>query len=278
MENIFVPIRQAAIPITDLAVQRGIGLFESLRTYNKNPFALDQRLKRLFSSVHLLGLKLGRGTSAKSIERIVKLGLKKVRFGESLIKIILTGGDSGGLGIESQSRLYVIFSPLHLWPQVYYENGIKLKTVKSAREFTHLKSLSYLIPALADHEAKKFGFEEALFADEQNHLLEGTQFNFAIIKKQKIVTPKDDVLAGITMDIVLSLAKNMGLQVERRKISYRELHDCDEVFITSATREIIPVAKIDRIKIAGGKPGRITSVLLKEYRKNARNQNRKEKA
>ena len=155
----FVPLRRASIPITDLAVQRGIGLFESLRTYDGKAFALDLRLQRLLASAKYLGLKVGTSISAKFIHRVIKLGLKKVKFGESLIKIVLTGGDSDGLRVQNFSRLFVIFSPLHLWPEKYYEQGIKLKTVKFAREFTHLKSLSYLIPSLADSEAKKSRFE-----------------------------------------------------------------------------------------------------------------------
>ena len=80
------------------------------------------------------------------------------------------------------------------------------------------------------------------------------------------------------MDIVLRLGKKIGLLVQERKTRYEEIKNCDEAFITSATREIIPVVKIDQIKIAAGKPGWITLALLKEYRKNARNQNWKEKA
>lgn len=263
-ETKFVPLTKAAVPITDLAVQRGTGLFETLRTYHKAPLALAERLARLQRSAKFIGFR--HAPSAKFIKAKVFAGLKKVSAREALIKIILTGGDSHRLVPEGRARLFILFTPFAPWPPSYYQKGIKVLTTKYFRTLPELKSVSYLSAVLAQQRAVRAGSQEALYLDEKNYLLEGTTFNFALVQKNALVVPKDGILEGVTMNIVMNLAKKRGLRISRRTVEYAELKSADEAFITSATREVIPVVKVDKIKIGKGTPGRWSKVLLADYR------------
>lgn len=269
----FLPLKKAYLPITDLAVQRGTGLFETLRTYKKIPLALDKRLQRLFKSAKFLGFKLD--YSLQFIKAKAILGIKKIKPGEVLVKIIITGGDSDGLIPQGSSRLLILFLPFRAFPSWQYEKGIKVLTIRLCRPLPSLKSLSYISAVVAYQEALRKGYDEALYLDKGGCILEGTNFNFAIIRNTKLIVPKGGLLGGMTMGIVMRLAPECDLKVIRRGIKYSELKSADEAFITSATREIMPVVRVDRIKIGNGKPGKYTKRLLVLYRDYA-NRKRKE--
>lgn len=267
-DNRFVPLKKAAVPITDLAVQRGTGLFETLRTYNKIPLALEERLRRLRKSAKFLDLKFG--FAQNFIRKKIFEGIKKFQASEVLIKIIVTGGDSHALIPEGSARLYILFLPFVPWPRRFYQKGIKIATTRLSRMLTEIKSLSYLPAVVAYEQALNRGFDEAVFVNEKNNILEGTTFNFALIKNKKLITPKTGMLEGVTMDIVLKVAPFCALNTVRRAISYAELKKADEAFITSATREVIPVVKVDQTRIGSGRPGPYTKQLLTSYRNYAR--------
>lgn len=268
----FLPLEKASLPITDLAVQRGVGLFETLRTYHKIPFALDERLRRLNKSARFLGFKPI--YSSNFIRKKVFEGLREVKADEAVVKIILTGGDGLSLNLEGRSRLLILFFRLHKWSKAYYEKGIRLKTFKFSRVLPELKSLSYLAAVFAQQKARKAGFDEALLLDEKNRILEGANFNFTILKNRKLIVPAEGVLNGMTMEIAIRLAQSLGFKTIRRALKYQELKQAEEAFVTSATREVMPVAQVDKIKIGNGRPGKYTKRLLVLYRDYA---NRKRK-
>ncbi|MDP3741272.1 MAG: aminotransferase class IV, partial [bacterium] len=121
---------------------------------------------------------------------------------------------------------------------------------------------------------------------DKGNVLEGTNFNFAVIKsatspalrassprqgrRGTLITPKENVLEGLTMREVIKIARQLGMRVELRNMRYKELKTADEAFITSATREVIPVRKIDKINIGNGKPGKWSKILLEKYREKAK--------
>ncbi len=271
IKNKFVSLQEAALPVTDLAVQRGVGLFETLRTYHKIPFTLDERLRRLVRGAKSLGFNLRH--SPQEIRAKVLAGLKKIKAREVLIKIILTGGDSHTLLPEGPARLIILFRPLKAWPARFYKTGIKVATTRFSRMLPEFKSLSYLSASYAQRQARNRGFVEAVLRNEKNEVLEGTTFNFAVIKKQQLITPREGILDGVTMNLVLRLARRAGLVVARRPIKYREFPQVDEAFIASATREVIPVVWVDKFKIGTGRPGPYSQKLLAAYRQNAQNSN-----
>lgn len=261
----FIPLRKAAVPITDLVIQRAFGLTEVLRTYNRAPFALDEHLARFERSKKLLGLK---GPTASQIKSIIAKALKIVKK-DMLVKIILTGGDSWHITPMGNFRTYLIFAPIPKYSAKNYTQGVKLLTTKAARTLPEAKSTDYFAGVLATTEAKEKGYDEILFLSPKSELLEGSTFNFAIIKGREFITAKNKVLDGITMRVAVSMAKRIGLKVSLRPIKYQELKTADEAIITSTIREITPAVKVDKVVIGAGRAGKWTKALLQEFRQHA---------
>ncbi len=106
-----------------------------------------------------------------------------------------------------------------------------------------------------------------MLISEDKKILECVTSNFfAVIDKKLITTPKDKILAGITRKIVIQLAKKLKIPVEERDIDLREIKNFDEAFITATNKEILPIIKIDRARIGGGKVGEITKILMEEFK------------
>ncbi|MEZ5405344.1 MAG: aminotransferase class IV [Verrucomicrobiia bacterium] len=256
---------RAQLPIQDLTFSRGYGAFESIRTYQKIPFRLEAHLQRLKQTATLIHLKLP--CSLAEIKKRVFKTLQTNSFPESLIKIYITGGISSGFIPEKAGSVIIWIEPFKAFPAWQYQKGISLYTTPLTRSFPEAKSTSYLSGVTATIEARKKGFDEAVFVDNQNAILEGSTFNVFAIKNKQVITPEKNILIGITTQEVIKLIKKEGLKLVRKPISLALLKNCSELFITSSNREIIPAIRVNRIKIGNGKPGPITQCLHQLYQK-----------
>lgn len=261
----FVPVNKAALSVMDLTVQRGYAAFDVLRTYGRQPFLLDEHLRRLENSAKMMGMK--NYAPAAEIRRVIAAGMKKTR-GDTLIKILLTGGTGDHITPHGRSDLVVFFLPFRAHPESHYQKGFRMMTAKLQRVLPLAKSVDYFPAILAQLKAEGRGFDEAIFTDGQR-VLEGTTFNIAVIRGRDFITPKKDVLEGITMLAVLRLVPRLGLRVVRRDLKFQDLRRADEMISTSTIREVLPVVQVDKIRIGAGRPGKYAKLLLKEIRKYA---------
>ncbi len=266
--NKFVPMEKVGVPVTDIAFQRGVGVFESLASYEGVLCGLNEHVKRLRHSANALGIKFKESDSfiKEKVLEGVKILEKQSKAQNVGVKIIVTGGDSGYLGIENTGRLFILFFPLLQLADSFFTKGVALSTVSLKRIMPNVKSLNYLSAAVAYDDAKKKDCYDALYLDEKDNILEGTTFNFGVIVGKKLITAKDGVLPGITMDKALRIAKKVGLTVVRKSISKKEMAQADEAFLTSSFREIMPVTKVDGKKVGKGLPGRYCQEMLLLYR------------
>jgi len=265
LNNRWVKTKDLKITAFDLAVTRGFGAFEFLRTYNKKPFRLEEHLNRFFHSLSILQMKPAK--TKKEIKKIIKEGIKKNKMKDLSIRIIQTGGKSDdGLIPKGKSNFIVMFSVVKIYPKKYYKQGIKLLTYPFLRRLAKAKSLDYLIGVLAVKKAKKQKAVEALYIDSEK-IYEGVTSNFFAVIEEKIVTPKDNVLPGITRQVVIEIAKKLGFLVEERDLFLKEIPNFSEAFITATTKEIMPAVVIDNLKIGDGKVGKITKILMKEFKR-----------
>ena len=113
-------------------------------------------------------------------------------------------------------------------------------------------------------KAARHNVSDALFVNEQDHVLEGTRSNFFVFRGDTLITPRSEILYGITRNVVLELAKGR-FAIEERPILLSELPQVDEAFMTSSSREITPVVQIDEIVIGSGKPGPRTYELEQRF-------------
>lgn len=261
----FLPEEEAKISVTDLGFVRGFGVFDFLRTYKGKPFKLDAHLKRLKNSAGQIELKCPPLTQVKEI---VLETLRKNHLPEANVKIILSGGITPDQITPSENpTLAVLVYPPTIYPRDFYENGIKIVTVPITRAFPTSKTINYIPAIIALAKAKKARATEAIYRNERNEVLEGTTTNFFIFKGSTLITPTEGILSGITREVVLELAKK-EFKVNLRPVKYSELKKADEAFITASNKEIMPVVKIDDIKVGNGKVGKNTKrlmALFKEY-------------
>ena len=260
-----VPEDSAHISISDLGILRGYGVFDFLRTYNGKPFYLREHLDRLENSAKLVGLKVP--ISKQGIDRIINKLLKKNKLNEATVKIIVTGGCSAdGLVCDlKQQTIIILVKEIHDCPAELYKKGIKLITFEHQRNNSAAKTIDYITMLKLQNQKQKQKAFEILYIN-KGVVLEGATSNFFIFKGNRLITSKNNILAGITRKIIIKLA-DKNFKVEVRDIKINEIKNADEAFITSTTREVLPVVKINNRKIGNGKVGKNTKLLMELFKK-----------
>lgn len=261
----FVEESEARLPVTDLAVLRGYGIFDFLRTYNGIPFHLNDHLLRLERSARLIGLPLPHSVSGMA--EIVRETLAKNSHPESNIRIVVTGGTSqDGISPGNSQRLLVMISPVKPMPGDWYTKGAAIITCHVERFMPGAKSINYIPAILCQNEARSRGAVEAVYVDRDGYLLEGTTSNLFVVRGDTLITPPcDRVLPGITRQVVLELARKEFAVLERR-VHKDELRLLDEAFLASSVKEVAPVVTVDAVSIGTGRPGGKTMRIMELFR------------
>jgi D-amino acid aminotransferase len=276
-DKYFLP-EKALLPIIDNGFLFGDGLFETLRGYKGNIFAIDLHLDRLFSSMHELKFNTGFFSmdyikSAAGV-LLVKNGLLKC---DSYIKIIAARSsykDKMIFDQDSKPNLLLIAKRLSPYPENYYQNGIAAFTSSNKRTGTgnniyKHKLINYFENILAKNEAAANQAQEALFAANDKTILEGATSNIFAVKDNMIFTAPltQNILPGITRQIVIEICKKNKMKFSEKKLRYFNLVYADEIFLTNSIMEIMPVKKIDDYLIGSGNvPGKITSKIHAFYK------------
>jgi branched-chain amino acid aminotransferase len=269
----------ASIPVYDHGFLYGEGVYETLRTYNRVPFLYDRHLRRLRASAGYLQLDVP--FSDESLATWI--GDTMVAAGdmeEAYIRVLLTRGvgeltyDIAATPVPS---LVIVVKPLEEPPARVFTDGIKVALVPILRNHPGsvnpiIKSNNLLNNALAMQEAYRRGADEGLMCNYRGELSECSQANFFIVREGVALTPETDagLLEGLTRSFLFEVGQDVGVQVRSQTLFPKDLEDADEAFITSTTRELSPVTRIDDRVIGNGKPGPLTLKLLEGYRKRAR--------
>lgn len=269
----------ASIPVYDHGFLYGEGVYETLRTYNRVPFLYDRHLRRLRASAGYLQLDVP--FSDESLATWI--GDTMVAAGdmeEAYIRVLLTRGvgeltyDIAATPVPS---LVILVKPLEQPPARVFTDGIKVALVPILRNHPGsvnpiIKSNNLLNNALAMQEAYLRGADEGLMCNYRGELSECSQANFFIVREGVALTPETDagLLEGLTRSFLFEVGQDVGIQVRSQTLFPQDLEDADEAFITSTTRELSPVTRIDDRVIGNGKPGPVTLKLLEGYRQRAR--------
>lgn len=256
--------REAAIPVTDLGVLRGMGVFDFLRTYGGRPFYLTAHLKRLKQSAKFLGLFCP--WSLEVLQEMVMETLEKNGYEESNIRIVITGGDSPDFFTPGEdTRVIVLVTELVPMPTHWYREGVKVVTARLDRYIPEAKSTNYIKAIVAMAEARKSGAVESLYVNDEGQVFEGTTSNLFMVKDSKIITPDQHILEGVTRKVVIELAREVR-GVEARPITYKELVEADELFLTASNKEVVPIIQVDEVPISAGNPGLLTVEVMDMFR------------
>ncbi len=256
------PVTQATISINDLGLLRGYAVFDYMRTYNGKPFLMDRHFARISNSAATLNLKIP--ISGKESERIIIELINKGNLKADVgIRLVLTGGETSDGITPSSPSLIIMTETLTEQTDDIYKQGIKLITHEFQREIPKVKTTNYKKAIQLLPEKIKSNAFEVLYCSEGN-ILETTRNNFFIFKGNTLITPKENILQGITRSLVLELAKEK-FKIEERDLKVEELKDADEAFITGTTKKLLPVVQIDEQIIGNGKPSTLLLELLNQY-------------
>ena len=264
VDGAYLPSDKAVIPVDDLAVLRGIGVCDLMRTVKGKPFLLRDHVTRLISSAQSSELSIR--WPADEIEEIILETLKRNRVDnqtlEANIRTIITGGSSSDfITPTGPARLLVLVTPIPPIPAHWYEKGVKVITVLYQRALPEAKTLSYMPASLALKQAKERGAVEALYVNTDNIVTEATTSNLFAFIHGKLVTADVNVLKGITRQAILEAAQGL-FEIELRSMTLDTLYSAEEVFISGTNKGIVPVVQIDDKIVGTGAPGEKTKKLI----------------
>jgi len=272
------PAEHAVVPVYDHGFLYGEGVYETLRTYNRVPFLYDRHARRLRASAERLRLLVPFDNEALA-GWIHDTVLAAGDLDEAYIRVLLTRG-VGELSYDIDATpapsLVVIVKPLDPVPARIEQDGITISLVQVLRNHPGsvnpiIKSNNLLNNAIAMQQANQRGGEEALMCNYRGELSECSQSNFFMIRGGVLLTPPSEagLLEGITRSFLFDVAREAGIEAREETLYPPDLETADEVFITSTTRELSPVVRIDGRIIGNGAPGPITLDLLARYRRYA---------
>jgi branched-chain amino acid aminotransferase len=256
----FVPAGRAVLPVNDLALLRGYGVFDFIRTYGLRPFLLEEHIARLEKSARRIRLPFP--WSRREVIEVIGRTLERNPKRESNIRVIVTGGPSPDfLTPSDRPRLLILVSELKPFPPEWYERGVKVITVRGRRPIPSAKTLNYLTTIVTLREATERGAVEAILIDQSGRVREGQTVTVFAWIGSRLVTNEKGILPGITRALVLKLAASV-FPVEIRELTLKELLEADEAFITATNKEVVPVVRIDETPVGPGRPGERTRRIM----------------
>ncbi len=233
-----IPVAEATIPVTASALYGALGVYETVEIVGGKAFRLAQHLERLEASAVASGMRLDPPVTA--IAAWVPALLEANRVQDTLLRVVAV--DLG----EGPATYYLYLMAPPNYPPEWYEHGVPVITFRGERAFPLIKSLNTLVPGLARQAAERRGAHDALLVNHQDCVTEGSNCNvFAVVDGTLVTAPYGDALEGVTLSIVLDLARDLGIPVERRPMPVSEIPRWEEAFLTSTRRHILPIGRVD---------------------------------
>jgi branched-chain amino acid aminotransferase len=251
----------------------GDGLFETLRTYEKKPFRLEDHVARISNSAQYFDIPFH--YTSHQILQIIEQLLAADNLQDAYIRMTLSRGHgvNGLIPKGTCTPTFVIHvKPLAAYPALLYKTGVSLITSHIRRSTTcpiscH-KTLNFLTSYLIKREASEKGAHDALILNTDNYVAECAVSNIFVVEENTVITPslKANVLPGITRKIVLELCKENGIHASEELFGVERIFGANEVFITNSLMEIMPVSKIDGHAVGKPIPDTITKLLHHKYK------------
>jgi branched-chain amino acid aminotransferase len=245
INNRFTKEGEAKISILSDAFMRGIGVFETLRTFgDKNLFREKDHINRLFKSAKAINIKCRYSKSEvlKQLEKITKKSPHKLQR----IKIVVI-----------EKHLIIVSSKIAEDKKVF--RGVSCHSINCRRALPEVKSISYLASYLSHEKAAKLKSYDAILIDKKGEVYEGAYSNIFWFEGNKLCTRKDEVLEGITRKTVLEISP---YKIKYKTTKIDKLIKAKEVFLTQSTKGIVPITKIDGKRVGNGKIGEKTEILM----------------
>jgi branched-chain amino acid aminotransferase len=279
--------QDAMISVFDHGFLYGEGVYEVVRTYGDDLFLADRHFRRLRNSAAMITLDIG--MTDKALAGVIRETMAAYRSGpgrsspdEDLYARLLVTRGIGEMTYDPSKSphpsIVVIVKPLAPPAAAVYEKGVAVALVSVVRNHPQsvdprIKSNNLLNNVLAMQDALRRGpFFEAILRNYRGELAECSQSNLFLVKDGTVSTPALDagLLPGITREFVEEVAAAVGIPTADAVLRDKDVFGADEAFLTSTSKEIVPIVRVDSRSIGDGRPGPVTRRLLEAYRAKAR--------
>lgn len=277
LDGELVPWREARVHVLTHTLHYGMGVFEGVRAYNTDKgtaiFRLQEHTDRLFRSAKILGMKMP--FDKDTINEAQRTIVRDNKLESAYIRPMCFYG-SEGMGIRADNlNVHTMVAAWSWGAYLGEENmtkGIRIKTSSFTRHHVNITMCkakangNYMNSMMALQEAVNCGYDEALLLDAQGFVCEGSGENFFMVRDDVLYTPElTSALEGITRDTVITLARDIGLEVREKRITRDEVYIADEAFFTGTAAEVTPIRELDNRPIGSGTRGPITEKLQSMY-------------
>jgi branched-chain amino acid aminotransferase len=278
MDGKLVPFDDARVHVLTHALHYGIDVFEGIRAYQtvdgrSAVFRLKEHIQRLYDSAHIVLMEIP--IPAEKLEQACVDVLRANKLAAGYIRPLAFFG-AGAMGVGAQNPVQVLVAAWK-WGAYLSEEGLKKGIRAKVSSFTRMHvnvqmvrakiSGQYVNSFLATREAAMSGYEEAILLDTEGYVAEGAGENLFIVKNGVLQTPplSSAVLAGITRDSILRIAKDLGIPVKEEKFTRDTMYLADELFMTGTAAEVTPVREVDNRRIGRGEPGPVTKKIQEVF-------------
>ncbi len=253
----FVAEEEAKIRVSDLAVQRGYGIFDYFRITGNRPGFLDDHLDRFYNSAAFMHLPVA--ADRAQLKQLIAGLIEKNHLPDAGIRLTLTGGYSDNGYTPAEPNLLITQAPF-IFDAGTFQKGLRLITHDYQRQLPEVKTIDYLQAIYLQPQLKASSADDVLY-HEHGALRECPRANFFIVTQSgEVLTPASRILKGITRKKILAFS---DLRVRESDLRLEDLDNAAEAFISSTTKEAMPVLEIDGKPVGDGKPGKITTEIFK---------------
>lgn len=263
-----MPIEEACIPVLDRGFIFGDGVYEVIPVYSHKPFRLDSHLLRLQQSLD--GIRLKNPHSNTEWEKLLTQIIAQNEGEDQYLYLHITRGVAKrdhAFPKNTAPTVFIMSTPLPSPAQELLDSGVAAVTALDNRwKRCDIKAISLLPNVLLRQLAVDRNATETILIRD-GYLTEGAASNIFIVKNNVLMAPPKSnlMLPGITYEVILELAANHHIDHEVRNIPDNELRNADEIILTSSTKEVMPVTRLDNEPINQGAPGPIFRQLHKLY-------------
>lgn len=263
-----LPLEQASIPVLDRGFIFGDGVYEVIPAYGGRLFRLEEHLQRLADSLRLV--RMDNPHTLAQWRQILEDLVRQNGDGDQSVYLQVTRGVAPRDHILPDGvtpTVFVMCNPIKPVPRDTLALGVGAISVDDIRwQYCHIKAIALLPNILLRQQAADADAMEAILVRD-GLVTEGAASNVFLVKNDTIATPAKSphLLPGITRDLVVELARDNGFACEERNIRREELAAADEIWLTSSTKEILPVTRLDGKDLANGAPGPIWKKMIDIY-------------
>ena len=269
LNGAYLPIEQATVSVLDRGFLFGDGIYEVIPVFGLNPLRVDEHLQRLQNS--LSRISMTNPLSNAAWKQVFKELLEKNPGNDRAIYLQVTRGPHQvrDLKIQQEDRPTIFMMVLQVGAVKIneLEKGIETVTIDDFRwHACDIKSISLVANVMLREQATQSGVIDAVLVRD-GYVTEGTASNFFMVRDGVLITPPTSrhLLPGITRDLVIELAQENGIECEIRPIAESELATADEIWLTSSTREIAPVIRLNGQDVADARAGPVWKKMINIY-------------